>query len=238
MSRLKNDSPDPAGQPSFAGLRPSPPPAFACARCGACCAHQAIQLNPWEVWRLARRLGQATGEFIARHTDNAGLFLRFGPDGRCGFLTPTGCAVHPARPLACRLYPLGLEADSAGQEVFTPLPRHPQCQGGASPALAGAALAAYLAGQGAGPWLAAQRAYVVLARELEAGLAGLEPPARRRAEGELLGDGREPGLWQDLDRVGEPGMNDPAAALSGHAARLRRWLAGWRAGAKRKDAYF
>jgi len=211
---------------------------FACARCGACCAHQAIQLNPWEVWRLARQLGQATGEFIARHTDNAGLFLRFGPDGRCGFLTPTGCAVHPARPLACRLYPLGLETNPEGQDVYAPLARHPGCQGGASPALAGADLAAYLASQGAGPWLAAQRAYLALARELVAGLAGLEPRVRRRAEGELLGDGRHPGLWQDLDRTAGPGLADQEAALGRHAARLRAWLAGEAAGARREDAYF
>lgn len=211
---------------------------FACARCGACCAHQAIQLNPWEVWRLARQLRLATGEFIAGHTDNAGLFLRFGPDGRCGFLTPIGCAVHPARPLACRLYPLGLETNPEGDEVYTPLPRHPGCQGGASPALAGAALAAYLAAQGAGPWLAAQRVCVALARELEAGLAGLQPLVRGRAEGELLGDGRHPGLWQDLDRGAGPGADDPREALARHAARLRGWLAGWRAGAQRKDAYF
>ncbi len=212
--------------------------AFACARCGACCAHQAIQLNPWEVWRLARQLGLATGEFIARHTDNAGLFLRFGSDGRCGFLTPIGCAVHPARPLACRLYPLGLESGPGGDEVFAPLPRHPACQGGESPALAGAALAAYLASQGVTPWLAAQWTYLALARELTAGLAGLEPLLRRRVEGELLGDGRHPGLWQDLDRAVGAGMDDPGEVLDRHAARLRGWLAGWRAGARRKDAYF
>lgn len=238
MSELKHDRRNLAGQPAKIGPHPGQSPVFACARCGACCSHQAIQLNPWEVWRLARRLGLTSGQFIARHSDNAGLFLRFGPDGRCGFLTPAGCAVHPARPLACRLYPLGLETDPEGREVYAPLARHPACQGGASPAPSEAARDAYLASQALEEWLAAQRFYLALARELEAGLAGLEPRERRRAEIELLGDGRAPGLWQDLDQAAGPGVDDPGEARERHAASLRAWLVGWKAGDRRDDAYF
>jgi hypothetical protein len=44
--------------------------------------------------------------------------LRFLPDGRCTALDGLHCTIHPGRPLACRLYPLGLErapgADGTG----------------------------------------------------------------------------------------------------------------------------
>lgn len=225
MSSLKNDSPNPIGQPTIVGLSPGQALAFACARCGRCCANQVIQLNPHEVWRLARGLGLATSAFIAAHTHDAGLFLRFSDDGRCGFLTPAGCAVHPHRPLACRLYPLGLEEDAAGREVFAPLVRHPGCQGDADPAGRGATVAEFLAGQGIAPYLAAQRAYLGVAREIEAGLDGLEQTARRRSLAGLVGDGRAPGPWQDLDLAIGPGQTDPAQALARHLAFLRGWLA-------------
>jgi Fe-S-cluster containining protein len=35
--------------------------------------------------------------------------LRFLPDGRCAALDGLRCTIYPGRPLACRLYPLGLE---------------------------------------------------------------------------------------------------------------------------------
>lgn len=238
MSKQKYDSRHLAEQPTNIGPHCDQSPAFFCARCGACCSHQAIQLNPWEVWRLARHLGLTSGQFIPEHSDNAGLFLRFKPDGRCGFLTPTGCAVHPARPLACRLYPLGLETDREGREMYAPLARHPACQGGASLALNGADRDAYLASQALEEWLAAQRFYLTLAREMEAGLAGLEPGDRRRAERELLGDGRAPGWWQDLDRAAGARLDNPREARERHAASLRAWLAGWQAGGHREDAYY
>ncbi len=38
-----------------------------------------------------------------------GSLLRFNPDGGCAALADRRCAIHSGRPLACRLYPLGLE---------------------------------------------------------------------------------------------------------------------------------
>lgn len=44
--------------------------------------------------------------------------------GHCPFLEGSGCAVHPARPLACALYPLGQSIDpvTAKTEYFPQLP--------------------------------------------------------------------------------------------------------------------
>lgn len=206
-----------------AGLFRHSPFAFACGRCGRCCAGQAIGLNAYEILRLARRLNLTTGAFIAAHADNAGLFLRFLADGRCGFLGPEGCRAHPDRPLACRLYPLGLERDAPGREVFQPLARHPACRGRRD--ASGASLAAYLEAQGAGPFLAAAAAYQDLAREILAALAGLPADEREARLRPLLGDGRAPGPWLDLDAaLGGAAPADPDAALARHLAALRHWL--------------
>jgi hypothetical protein len=46
---------------------------YLCGRCMRCCYHKGIQVNPYEVARLARRLGQTTTEFCATWTrDGAG----------------------------------------------------------------------------------------------------------------------------------------------------------------------
>jgi len=52
---------------------------------------------------LARYLGLSTTEFIAGHTEAGGTVLRSKENGDCGFLNESGCAVHPDRPLACRI---------------------------------------------------------------------------------------------------------------------------------------
>ncbi|MFH1057148.1 MAG: YkgJ family cysteine cluster protein [Pseudomonadota bacterium] len=203
--------------------------AFACGRCGRCCAGQAIGLNAYEILRLARRLDITTGAFIAAHADNAGLFLRFSPDGRCGFLGPRGCRAHPDRPLACRLYPLGLEQDAAGRAVYAPLERHPACAGRYQRGDgAGGRLAGYLDQQGAGPYIAAAQAYQALAAEILTACAGLPAGQRDARLRPLIGDGRSPGLWLDLDAALEldragAAPADPEAALARHLAALRRW---------------
>jgi len=80
---------------------------YLCRRCLKCCHHKNIQLNPYEVARLARNRGLTTGEFRAAWTDQrAGLVLRQTESGACVFLGNEGCTVHPDRPLVCRLYPL------------------------------------------------------------------------------------------------------------------------------------
>jgi Fe-S-cluster containining protein len=188
---------------------------FACARCGRCCHDQAIQLNGYEIARLARSLGLCTSETIAKHTTNAGQFLRFGPDGACAFLRPQGCAVHADRPLACRLYPLGREGDAGGEECFAPLEPHPQCAGAWGEE---GRVGDFLAGQGGEPFLRAFDLYQRAALDFLA----LPAPARAVAS---------PGLeWLNLDwALAQSGLDvlpvDPWRKLELHLAWVRDRLA-------------
>lgn len=188
---------------------------FACARCGRCCHDQAIQLNGYEIARLAWALGLCTTETINKHTTNAGQFLRVGPDGACAFLGPEGCAVHAHRPLACRLYPLGREGGGAGDEFFAPLQPHPACPGAWGQE---GRVEEYLEGQGAEPFLRAFDLYQ------SAALKFLALPAPARA---LAGPGLE---WLNLDRaLAQSGLDvlpaDPWRKMEMHLAWVQARLA-------------
>ena len=103
---------------------------YECRRCMRCCAHKVIQINPYEVARLARNRGVSTTQFRERWTqDGAGTILARDETDICVFLGKDGCTVHPDRPLVCRLYPLGRQVDSAGKEVFSSVAPHPQSLG-------------------------------------------------------------------------------------------------------------
>jgi Fe-S-cluster containining protein len=82
---------------------------YICNRCGLCCRDKVIALSPYDVIRIARAAAVSTGEAVASYTLRRGSLLRFLPDGRCAALASTRCTIHRGRPLACRLYPLGLE---------------------------------------------------------------------------------------------------------------------------------
>jgi Fe-S-cluster containining protein len=81
---------------------------YVCNRCGLCCRDKVITLSPYDVIRIARAAKVSTGTAVARYTLRRGSLLRFLPDGRCAALDGPRCTIHPGRPLACRLYPLGL----------------------------------------------------------------------------------------------------------------------------------
>jgi len=91
---------------------------YLCNQCGRCCHDQVITLSPYDVIRLARAAGVSTGEAIARYTVRRGSILKFDKNGSCAALNGTTCALHSGRPLACRLYPLGLERDRRGTERY------------------------------------------------------------------------------------------------------------------------
>jgi uncharacterized protein len=82
---------------------------YVCNGCGRCCRDKVITLSPYDVIRIARAAAISTGAALARYTIRRGSILRFLPDGRCAALDGLRCTIHPGRPLACRLYPLGLE---------------------------------------------------------------------------------------------------------------------------------
>jgi Fe-S-cluster containining protein len=73
-----------------------------------------------DVIAIARTSGISTGEAVARYTMRRGSLLRFGANGGCAALDGVRCSIHRGRPLACRLYPLGLQRDGA-QERFVRL---------------------------------------------------------------------------------------------------------------------
>jgi uncharacterized protein len=87
------------------------PFSYVCNACGRCCRDKAIALSPYDVLRLARAAGITTAEATRSFTIRRGSSLRFNDNGRCAALDGLRCGVHVGRPLACRLYPLGLERD-------------------------------------------------------------------------------------------------------------------------------
>jgi hypothetical protein len=94
---------------------------YACGQCGRCCHGQAITLSPYDLIRIARAAGIGTAEARARYTIRRGSILKFTPAGGCSALDGTQCGIHRGRPLACRLYPLGLERGAGGVEKFVTL---------------------------------------------------------------------------------------------------------------------
>jgi Fe-S-cluster containining protein len=151
---------DPEGRPTPGDLGSNPRGAafaYTCRQCSRCCYHKGIHVNPYEIARLARRLGRSTSEFRATWTQQgAGTTLRQTEGGACVFLGPEGCTVHSDRPLVCRLYPLGRHVLADGTEWFSRLEGHPQSEGEITEA---GTLGEYLVAQGAAPFMAAADEY-------------------------------------------------------------------------------
>jgi len=96
------------------------PFSYRCNQCGRCCRNQSITLSPVDVIAIARAIGLSTRAVVARYAMRRGSLLRFGANGECVALDGVQCTIHVGRPLACRLYPLGLERDGT-QEHFVQL---------------------------------------------------------------------------------------------------------------------
>src|SRR6185437_15358050 len=93
--------------------------AYTCGRCFNCCRNNDIQVNPYEIGRLAGRLGLSTTETIALYTrDGLGTLLTQRDNGDCVFLDDNGCSVYTDRPLVCWLYPLGRNVEADETEWF------------------------------------------------------------------------------------------------------------------------
>ena len=103
-----------------------------CVRGGGCCHGHRIQVTPWEIARLAREKRMPVIAFRDRYTAEGATFLvadgaldQRGLKG-CGlFGAGVGCTAHAARPLACRMYPLGRRL-IAGRAIY----HHPGDQHG------------------------------------------------------------------------------------------------------------
>ncbi len=138
---------------------------FACQRCLSCCREKKIQVNPYEVARLAGHFGISTTAFIKRYTTADGSYLKFDSDNICPFLSDSGCGVHPDRPLVCRLYPLGRHVAETGEEWFTEFEAE---EGSSGRYGTDGTVQAYLEGQGAGPFMHAADLYLALYWKLAA----------------------------------------------------------------------
>ena len=174
---------------------------YACHACKRCCRNKAIRVSPYEILRLARYLGLSTTEFIARHTEAGGTVLRSKENGDCGFLNESGCAVHPDRPLACRIYPLARWVSAGGEESFGHMTPHPQTAGVYGKA---GTVQGYLDNQGLAPFFDMSERYGKLYQRMVDVLEKLDPDEldrrrERRAAVDELPAGTIASMWVDID---------------------------------------
>lgn len=107
-----------------------------------CCMNIDVQLTPYDILRLSRRLDIPTWEFIAGYTlpfemDHHGMpGLKLKPQEgstACRFMRDEGCGVYEDRPAACRYYALGSmglrKKDSAAVEDVYFIVKEPHCLG-------------------------------------------------------------------------------------------------------------
>lgn len=182
---------------------------YECHRCLRCCHDKRVQVNPYEVARLARNRGVTVGEFRERYTENAtGTVLGRKSGGACVFLGTDGCTVHEDRPLSCRLYPLDRHVNPDGDERYSYRIAHPQSEG---VHLHQGTIDQFLESQGAKPFLRAADAYYFwMCRVFDELSESMGDPA-----GEVpaidLDDGM---LWLDMDYAlhrycAEEGLPEP-----------------------------
>jgi Fe-S-cluster containining protein len=136
------------------------PFSYLCNACGLCCHNKVITLSPYDLIRLARAAGVSTREAIDRFTIRRGSILKFSDGGACVALEGARCGVHRGRPLACRLYPLGIERiEDAVSEKFVMLE---PAAGSLGIYRVDGNISDFLAAQGVGEYLAAHARYASL----------------------------------------------------------------------------
>lgn len=132
-------------------MRRDTPFSYQCGSCGRCCRNQVITLAPYDVMRIASASGLSTEEAITRYTIRRGSVLRFDSHGACAALRGALCRIHAGRPLACRLYPLGMEWTSGGERFM----RLEAASGSVGLYGTNGTVNDFLAGQGVKPYLEA-----------------------------------------------------------------------------------
>lgn len=154
---------------------------------------------------MSRHLGIGTTEFLALYSDNGGTTLRNDAAGRCLFVTPTGCKVHPRRPLVCRLYPLGRATDAEGGERFAMFPKQDGCRAAAG---TDGTIAGFLESQGVQPCFEWSRRYGLLFHRMLGLLDALGVEAKVEARDEA---GAGPG---DAAKAPDAGTGPGAPPIS------------------------
>lgn len=103
---------------------------FVCLKCCACCYNRHIELNDFEMFHVAQYLKLTLSELLENFLHREPKpWIKIKNDGSCIFLNPSGCSIYPARPLVCRIYPLGLLFGPQGEERWGLMPLHPDCLG-------------------------------------------------------------------------------------------------------------
>lgn len=203
--------------------------ALTCSRSGNCCHGNKVLLNPWELACLASEKGISVREFRDLYTEWSGVRLRF--KGKVGFngkqacsqyADERGCSVHVARPLACRLFPLGRQIQN-GESTY-------MYQGDVFPCLDGCAevlnlpflsVSKYLIGQQTERWEIAQNAYLELLQTLadiafelllESGLAKSDRNATLQ-QWQLMGNESPDQL---AERIGQNWLNNLTIPVISH----------------------
>lgn len=104
---------------------------FQCSACGQCCRHvkESIPLESPDMFRLARFLRdgdgriRSTADVLEKYAEvmviNPSGYAMYvlkatGRDDSCVFLKDNKCMVHPAKPRACRTYPVAAMPDGHG----------------------------------------------------------------------------------------------------------------------------
>jgi Fe-S-cluster containining protein len=208
------------------------PFSYECHGCGRCCHGKTIPVNPYEIARIAALLGTTTTDVLARFTAHGGATLAAREDGGCVFQSGRACGVHDARPLACRLYPLG-RSQTGGVERFAEVVPHPESEGVYG---RGGSVGDYLRAQGADAYIAAAERYVAILGRMLRVLAAREDAAQVCDEATAaMQRAPEPadGSWLDMDAVvqrwcrerGEPVPDTVDGRMALHLRALEAHLA-------------
>ena len=145
-----------------------------CSRKGTCCHGNQVLLNPWELACLAHEKNMSASEFRAAFCIQGGSVLHFNGEkdqrgkAACGLYTENfGCSFHTARPLACRLFPLGRQVQHEKAEYIFQGTTFP-CLNGCSEVLDSQKItvADYLEGQETADFELAQDAYLEIMQNL------------------------------------------------------------------------
>lgn len=210
---------------------------YSCSRCLTCCRFKTIQLNPYEIARLACNRAISTTEFITRFTTTGGTVLRSKPDGACVFLDAEGCSIHSDRPLVCRLYPLGRHVDFSCVEEFSQIESEAGCRGIFHE---NGTVEQYLEEQGAVPFMRAADHYLDLLRNLMEKLKEQTfEPSQCEAVFDVIRDvsenfaGDHDLSWIDMDRAlkdfcrssGLPVPESLEDKMAMHIKAVRSWTA-------------
>jgi Fe-S-cluster containining protein len=199
-----------------ATMGPATPFSYRCTRCNRCCTGKRIQVNPYEIARLARAKGVSTHVARARFTVDGAL--RQDAADRCVFLGDDGCGVHADRPLVCRLFPLGRMVEAGGAAHFVRVdPSWARGDFGED-----GVVADYVASQGAEPFMAAADAYFDWYCRARARLAAAAPTGDEAGQDDLLDIDSQIAAHCGATGTQEP--EDVEARMRLHLAILDGWI--------------